>query len=315
MRYQLCELAIESEIPLADLASDETTGGADISLSYGHPVVQATDDHPWFHEWRYPDGELWNSFARVDSGYLCRFAGIADFHLIEGGERIVCSPVAGVPESTLGHIFLNQVVPIALSARGGRLVLHASAVAIDGGAVAFAGETGQGKSTLAGSFCRAGAPLVTDDFLVVEETPSELSVIPTYGGLRLWDDAASAVAVASAELPNVAHFSDKKRISLAEHQLPFCSGPVPLERIYLLGDDVPEVSMIGIEPIPARAAMMELTRYAFHLDLSVSAVREAEFSRLGKLAAAVPVYRLSYPRRWDELPTVQAAIRGHLRIR
>ena len=313
MRYQLCDLTIDSELPLVELEPAGGDDGQDLSLRYGPAVTQSSEDYDWFHEWRYPDGELWNSFARVGSGYLCRFAGIADFHIANGGEAITCSPVAGIPENTLGNIFLNQVIPIVLSASGERLVLHASAVAIDGRAVGFLGETGQGKSTLAGSFCRAGYPLVTDDFLVIQKPELRPWVLPTYAGLRLWDDTAPAVAAAAADAPTVAHFTDKKRISLREYELPFCANPVPLGRFYLLGNDLAAGSAIGIEAIAAREAMLELTRYSFHLDLSAGAVRRAEFAGLGQLAGSTPVYRLSYPRQLGEVPAVHAAILKHLR--
>jgi hypothetical protein len=60
-------------------------------------------------------------------------------------------------------------------------------------------------------------------------------------------------------------------------------------------------------------ALLELTRYSFHLDLSAGAVRSAEFARLGQVAASAAVYRLSYPRRLDALAAVQAALLDHLR--
>ena len=43
--------------------------------------------------------------------------------------------------------------------------LRASAVAVDGRAIAIAGASGSGKSTLAAKLCIAGASFVTDDLL------------------------------------------------------------------------------------------------------------------------------------------------------
>lgn len=311
MRYQLCDLVLASELPLAELTTAPDDAQPEIAVYRGGVVTQRSGDHEWFHEWRYPDGELWTSFARIGGSYVCRFAGLADFHLEDEGNHITCYPVAGVPDHTLGHILLNQVMPIVFSANRDRLVLHASAVAIDERAVGFLGETGQGKSTLAGSFCRAGFPLVTDDFLVLTGDKGRPMVVPTYAGLRLWDDTVPVVAAAGAAAPGVAHFTDKKRISGPEHDLPFASTPLVLDRLFLLGADLPAGAAVSIEEIPPRAALLQLTRYTFHLDLRAGAVRRAEFERLGELVASVPVFRLGYPRTLAELPLVRTAIIEH----
>jgi len=47
-------------------------------------------------------------------------------------------------------------------------VLHASAVQLDGHAVAIVGASGMGKSTLAAALCRNGCGLVADDVLRID---------------------------------------------------------------------------------------------------------------------------------------------------
>ncbi|MEO6391307.1 MAG: hypothetical protein ABIP75_05600 [Pyrinomonadaceae bacterium] len=313
MHYRLCDYVIDSELPLAELNSATAPGRETITLRRGPAVTPNQSDHEWFHEWRYPDGELWTSFAYTPGGYVCRFADIADFHLNDTGNTIVCRPVAGIPDGTLSHIFLNQVMPIVFSATGDRLILHSSAVAIGGQVIGFLGPTGQGKSTLAGSFCGAGFPLLTDDFLVLEDAGGGVQAVPTFGGLRLWDDVISAVAETAINAPDVAHYTDKKRICLGEYDLPFCNEPLPMKRFYLLEDDDSAAgSDVMFRRVSAREAVMEFTRYSFYLDLSAGAVRQTEFERVGQLAAAVPVYRLSYPRDLRQLETVREKILRHL---
>lgn len=313
MRYRLCDFVIESELPLPELSSAPGFAREEFVLRRGVEAVPDPGRYDWYHEWRYPDGELWSSFARIDDRYICRFAEIADFHLNLENRSIECRPVPGVPDSTLGHIFLNQIMPIVLSATGDRFVLHASAVSIHQRAVAFLGLTGQGKSTLAGAFCRAGFPLLTDDFLVLEDGTSEPRALPTYGGLRLWDDVVPAVAGVGAQAPAVAHFTDKKRISLRDFALPFCAEALPLDRIYLLesvsaGND----SGVTITPIPRRDAVVEFTRFSFHLDLTAGNTRRREFARAARLANTTACYRLTYPRELDQLAAVRQAVLAHL---
>ena len=50
-------------------------------------------------------------------------------------------------------------------------MLHASAVAVDGIGLAFVGQSGRGKSTVAALMCVDGAELVTDDVLTVDPGP------------------------------------------------------------------------------------------------------------------------------------------------
>jgi len=53
------------------------------------------------------------------------------------------------------------------------LVLHASAVRVDGRAVAFCGRPGMGKSTLAAWLAESGHALVSDDLARFETLPRE----------------------------------------------------------------------------------------------------------------------------------------------
>ncbi|MDP2163238.1 MAG: hypothetical protein Q8K21_03295 [Hydrogenophaga sp.] len=106
--------------------------------------------HSWtepdvpFHEWRLPDGTSWTLFFRHASGYRLRFPGLADFDISTDGLVVQGHPVPGSSDDTLQHLYLNQVLPLALS-RQGKLVFHAGAVETPAGAIAFMGVSGRGK--------------------------------------------------------------------------------------------------------------------------------------------------------------------------
>lgn len=55
----------------------------------------------------------------------------------------------------------------AIAYQRGLLPLHASAVAVGGGCIAFCGESDAGKSTIAGLLARAGYPCIADDLVVL----------------------------------------------------------------------------------------------------------------------------------------------------
>ncbi len=68
--------------------------------------------------------------------------------LVREGRLVTVDPAPGIDQGTL-RIFLLGPVLAALLRQRGYLVLHASAVAYSGGAAAFLGLSGRGKSTLA----------------------------------------------------------------------------------------------------------------------------------------------------------------------
>ena len=97
------------------------------------------------------------------------------------------------PEADPGLIpvFLEgSVLAHALTAEG-RLVLHSSAVEVEGVALAIVGSPGAGKSTLAALPLRGGRRLVADDALRVDATDSGAMCFPGSLGLRLRPAAAS----------------------------------------------------------------------------------------------------------------------------
>lgn len=104
-----------------------------------------------FHTWAFPDGTLWTEFYRMGGGHLLRFPDLADFEVTAEGREVTGFPVPEVSEAVSQHLYLSHVLPQVLS-KIGKLVSHTSTVEVEGGAIAFAGESGRGKSTLAAGF-------------------------------------------------------------------------------------------------------------------------------------------------------------------
>ncbi|MBK9199490.1 HPr kinase/phosphorylase [Candidatus Skiveiella danica] len=150
-----------------------------------------------FHQWSFPDGTLWTQFSRQGDGYLLRFPDLADFEVSADGAAVLGFPAPGVTSPTVEHLYLNQVLPLALS-RQGKLVLHGSAVDIGGQGVAFLGESGRGKSTLAASFASEGTRFLTDDGLLLEWVDGRCMILPSHPSIRLWKDSQDALISNSA---------------------------------------------------------------------------------------------------------------------
>ena len=69
-------------------------------------------------------------------------------------------------------------------------VLHASAVLVEGQAVAFLSSNYGGKTSLAATLMQAGHPLLTDDFLPVERGDGLYLGRPGYPTMRMWPEEA-----------------------------------------------------------------------------------------------------------------------------
>lgn len=209
---------------------------------------------------------------------------------------------------TVRHLLLDQVLPVLASDDVTRNGLHGSAVMIEGGAVAFVGETGRGKSTLAASFASAGHPVITDDCLMLEHGRDGLRAVPTYPSLRLWEDAADTLGRPLGRRQQVAEYSPKLRFSARwSRTIPFCVDPVPLRCVYVL-DRLAARRPVEIERLSQREAFIQLIRFGFRLDPQHPARLLREMDRVADLARLVPVCRLRMPWHLQALPSVRHAV-------
>jgi hypothetical protein len=307
--YKICDLILGSNIPLPELLN-ATGKSPDCTFLLLPPQKQKPPPIDWFHHWQLPSEEIWLSFAKLGCDYLLRFPGLGDFFLSHESREIRCHPASRTPKRTIVHLLLDQVIPLFLN-KWGRLVLHGSAVCGPSGAIAFVGVTGAGKSTLTASFVNHGFPLLTDDCLLLEENAGQLLVIPSYPGLRLWDDTISATLnrVKPARC-RVAHYTSKKRIGSRNSEFRFCVKPAPLKRMYILAnlEETEHATKISIDPISPRDAIVELVKYAFKLDISDREMLRGEFECFARIVPLQLFYHLSVPRDLSRLPAIQEAI-------
>jgi hypothetical protein len=212
------------------------------------------------------------------------------------------SPNASVRESTIRHLLLDQVLPLALAAEG-RLVLHASAVYRENaGIVALAGPAGAGKSTLAAALIREGWRVVSDDGLLVEERDGRVCAVPAYAGLRMWADAAQATGVMESAVSEVAEYSAKVRVTL-----PHLASPAILKAVYAieLGD------RCLVEPLGLRDGAMALIAHAYRAEPESRTLNTAQLTACAAAVSQVPVSRVMVPRDLARLPDAARAFSGH----
>lgn len=262
-----------------------------------------------FARWRAADGTVVVEFHRRDgAGYLVRFINRGDFSIDADLDlargAVAGTPVPGVSEAALRDVFAHQVVPM-IRGQAGELAIHASGVAIAGAAVAFVGETGRGKSTLAAACARDGLPFLSDDGIYLVRAGDDYLAQPNAAGFRMWQDSASQFADPSSP---AAGGREKARIAAGE-SLPFCDRAVPLRALYFLGDG--SSAAPAIAPLGRPQALAALINHVFLLDVEDRVRLRQLITALGELVDAVACFSLDYPREFTALPCVVAAIRDH----
>jgi hypothetical protein len=251
---------------------------------------------------------VWTEFHRSDSGYVLRFPDLADFEVSADGTEVVSHPTEKSDVATVEHLYINQLVPLALS-RQGRPAFHASVVTVPHGTVAFLGKTGMGKSTLAASFALHDAAFLTDDALLVEETDDGCQALPSHASLRLWEDSVEALVGAEILQADSISYSSKARI-LAGEALTYSNAPQPLLAAFVLGSL--GTSDVMIQELAGLQRYMAWLENSFLLDVEDRALLAQHYEWTHRISGAVPTFALDYPRDYDMLPDVRNAVRQHI---
>lgn len=308
MFYQLYNLVISSNNSLQGLPAipkNEPNLKVEFSSFIGN--LQPLSNR--FMQWSLPGGEPWLSCAKTDGGYLLRFNELADFEIDKTGSKIICRPRPAIPEDTIQHLLLDQVIPLVINLRGGE-ALHASAILTPRGAVAFAGPAGSGKSTITASLLKMGYPFVSDDCLTLQEKDQNIYATPAYPGLRLWKDAEAHLFGLNGSNKSVAHYTSKLRVDIEESPGIYSPEPKPFVRLYdiMNSPETDETSDITIEKLSPRDSFMALVRCVFRLDITDNRMLRRQFCFLERVVSTVSVRRLIFPRDFALLPAVQEAI-------
>ncbi len=200
------------------------------------------------------------------------------------GGRItfVRGPQAEEP-SAVSELVLGPALSLALALQN-VWSLHASAVETGGRALAFLGVSGIGKSTLAhelpavsNGYCRC----VADDVLPITLAADGVQALPRFPQLKYPPDRQPGAGVPAS---------------------------LPLVGIYLL---TPRTSgAVTVEPVNGYAAVLALVRHTHCTRLFPQELLRRHFDFCSRLVSAVPVWRLSYPKRRSIWPDVEAALRS-----
>lgn len=114
--------------------------------------------------------------AHPAAGYLLWGRARGSYLLSTDARRLHCELGELTPDNWEPFL-IGQVLPFAALVAGLE-IFHASAVVREGVAIAFAGPSGAGKTSLALSMCDRGASFLADDVLALESSGGELLAHP-----------------------------------------------------------------------------------------------------------------------------------------
>lgn len=253
--------------------------------------MKQTPRQRWFHYLRMPDG--WD---------YVRWPKLFEFLVAPDGKRILARQLASTPFETLQTYLLGQILSFALL-RLGIETLHGTTVALNGKAVAFLGDCGYGKSTLAAAFLREGFSLLTDDLLVIKRCGTRQVAYPGSPRLKLMPRTACSLLGVAARTAPINPFTSKQIIPLGARRM--AESPLPLQAMYALTPPRTRRSRrVVIRRLNGRQTWQALTANTFNLAVREPNRLAQQFTWAHALARQVPVNSLSYPRSLRMLPQV-----------
>lgn len=290
--YRLHGLVVASEVPL-NARKDETGPPPDLLVVVTPPKVTASSTSPVVLAYDYADG---TSVTVTDetAGYLVDHSGVCRFLVSHDLSEVQVS-WCGERGAALAPVLLEGWVMAFVLQMAGRCVLHASAVAFEdgpgaGGAVAFLGNSGMGKSTVATLLCGDGASFLADDVLRVEAAPTGPRAYRGSQSARL-RPAASSLADGLPRARSAPTSDGRLGVTFAGDDL---AESVPL-RAVLVPWPSKEATAVSVSWLAPRPAVVELSTYPRLYDWRVAGPPQRQFEWAATVAPSLPVGHLTVP--------------------
>ena len=292
--YSIYGISIRSHFPIAHCDAVARPRAPRVIIAKSRVPLAAGEwgPEPWFTQKLLPDGSV----------YL-RWSGLFEFLISANGRRISSRELKDSTPEAFSTYLLGQVLSFGL-VKQGLESLHASAIVVDGGSIGFLGDCGQGKSTLLASFLQEGLKQLTDDLLLVRRKRDLIISYP--GPLRIKLLPASAFLLGK-QAQGVAMNPLVPKMVIPVAAKKFQRTPVPLKALYLLAQGGSS-QRIRITAIPHAKALLGLVTNSFNISLKDPPRLERQFRWATEIVSSIPVRQISYPRNYDALPAVRAAI-------
>jgi len=225
--------------------------------------------------------------SRADTGYTLHFYRTCEFWICHDLRVVRVRLFPGV-DPDMAAIFLVGNVMASILLLAGEYTLHASAVEIEGSALAFVGHSGMGKSTLAALLCSSGASFITDDVLRLRPNDSGFGCFRGTGEIRLRPGASALAEYHPGG--GVRETSDGRIAVQFEHDpaIPSLSAiviPLPSRHCH----------RIGLKRLSRSRALLSLMSYPRIQGLQEKEYIRGQFDFFALIASNVPVFEAEIP--------------------
>lgn len=290
-------MSVCSDLKFPELESIPSTDSPEITICSHKAPTNIT----WSHEWKDANNIITLRSEKSKSTYYLEFPQLATFS-IQLESHVIRYDANDIPERTLRHLLLDQVIPRYLGQLG-QLILHGSSIVLDSDDLCiFCGDSGSGKSTLAASFLSQNMRTFTDDALLLRTESETILGFNSYAGLRLNPDTIRATSLMHLRQQLVNHYSAKVHI-VADNMSPDGVG-INVKYLFILKHSSEDITISR----PGAEDLHYLVNQIFKLDPTDKLVTKIQFEKVRLFTDSVENYVLSYPREFSKLSEVRSAV-------
>jgi hypothetical protein len=295
--YRICGLSVASDIVLPGVIAAAFDSSPQVTIRHGAvPEGLPTPDFV---------GPTWQIAGKR---FLLHVPNVARF-LIENGEQIVFAPESGAGAEDVPVFILGTVFGVLLHQRE-QIVLHASAVEVNGRAIAFCGPSGAGKSTLAAALAQRGYRPISDDLCALSLAPNGAAIVhPDGRRLKLWAQAINKLKLEAARGEPVRRCLEKFYVAPPDA----ITESVPLGAIYALGE-ARHFGGQGIEQPNVVDCALLLRNHAYR-PLLIARLQQKEryFRAAAQIADKSRIFSLNRPLDFGAMAEVVSWLEAHWR--
>ena len=289
--YAYGPFSLRSDIPLPELPISSSDGIL-VTIRLGR--VPDVIDQPTFSN---------PAFTASSTELLMRIAGVASYY-VQGGCNVIVQAAEGGSELDIRGYLLGTAFAVLCHQRR-LLPLHACAVRMGKGTVAFLGDSGAGKSTLAAFLVERGFPLVADDVCLLDpDADPSARVIPVAPWLKLWRTSLDALGRGDDGLSRTFNDEEKFRVPVggvnqAEEKR------LALYALVILKRNVESGSLPQLVSVRAAQSVVESMRFTYQQYLlEWLGLQEDHFRRTSMAIAGAKVFIFDRPWGFQELENV-----------